>query len=247
MKFVFADDSRQPAPTRRGMGPLVAIGGLFVPGENLRELEAAIQAVCVEAGFPRDEEFKWSPPRGSWMHQDLVADSRRDFFTQVLSLARDSGCTSAVVVEDTSCGRATGAPTPEFDVTQMFLERATWALAQEDGVVVVDRPGGGHRGEETFLSQCFDALQESAKFIRPDRIAINVLCTSSHLVRLLQLADLLTSSTLAFIAGEQRYSPEVFAHVRPMLRTELRRIGGVGVKIHPDFRYANLYHSAAAE
>ncbi|MBI4611599.1 MAG: hypothetical protein HY726_21630 [Candidatus Rokubacteria bacterium] len=137
------------------MGPLVAIGGLFVPGENLRELEAAIQAVCVEAGFPRDEEFKWSPPRGSWMHQDLVADSRRDFFTQVLSLARDSGCTSAVVVEDTSCGRATGAPTPEFDVTQMFLERATWALAQEDGVVVVDRPGGGHRGEETFLSQCF--------------------------------------------------------------------------------------------
>jgi len=55
-------------------------------------------------------------------------------------------------------------------------------------------------------------------------------------------ADLLTSVTVAFVAGEERYSPEVFAHLRPMLRTELHRVGGVGVKLHPDFRYANLYH-----
>jgi hypothetical protein len=27
-----------------------------------------------------------------------------------------------------------------------------------------------------------------------------------------------------------------------LLRTELGRCGGVGMKIHPDFRYANLYH-----
>lgn len=242
MKFVFADDSRQQAPARPGMGPLVAIGGLFVPADAMRGLEAAVQAASVRAGFPGGEEFKWSPRRGSWMHENLVGDDRRDFFMQVLSLARDAGCTSAVVIEDTSFARATNASTPEFDVTQMFLERATSALAQDDGVVVVDRPGGSHRAEEKFLSQCLDAIQESAEFIRPDRIAINVLCTSSHLVRLLQLSDLLTSATLAFVAGEQRYSPEVFACFKPMLRTELGRLGRVGVKIHPDFRYANLYH-----
>jgi hypothetical protein len=176
------------------------------------------------------------------MYQSLVAEGRRDFFVQVIAAARDAGCTSAVVIEDSDCGRATNAATSEFDVTQMFLERVTWALGQEDGIVVVDRPGGDHRAEEKFLAQCFDAILESAEFIRPDRIAINVLCTSSHLVRLLQLADLLTSVTVAFVAGEQRYSPGVFEYLRPMLRTELHRIGGVGIKLHPDFRYANLYH-----
>jgi hypothetical protein len=84
MKFVFADDSRQHAPTRLGMGPLVAIGGLFVPADALRELEATIQATCVRAGFPDREEFKWSPSRGSWMYQNLVAEGRRDLFAQVL-------------------------------------------------------------------------------------------------------------------------------------------------------------------
>jgi hypothetical protein len=30
--------------------------------------------------------------------------------------------------------------------------------------------------------------------------------------------------------------------VKPMLRREGDRIGGIGLKLHPDLRYANLYH-----
>ncbi len=242
MRFVFADDSRQKDPARRGMGPLVAIGGLFVPADNLRDLEASLQAESIRAGFPPGEEFKWSPGRDSWMHQNVVGEPRREFFERILSMAEAAGCTATIVVEDTNHARATNATTPEFDVTQMFLERVTWALDPDNGVVIVDRPGGSYKAEEKFLSECFDALEAAAEYIRPGRIAINVLCTSSHRVRLLQLADLVTGATLAFVAGEHRYSPATFERIKPMLRAELRRIGGVGVKIHPDGRYANLYH-----
>lgn len=30
--------------------------------------------------------------------------------------------------------------------------------------------------------------------------------------------------------------------IQPLLRREMGRIGGVGLKIHPDFSYANLYY-----
>jgi hypothetical protein len=43
--LVFMDDARQ-TPSRPGMGPLVAAGGVYVPGDNVRELEAAIDALC---------------------------------------------------------------------------------------------------------------------------------------------------------------------------------------------------------
>ena len=34
----------------------------------------------VDAGFPPNEEFKWSPRRDMWMHQNLVAERRQVFF-----------------------------------------------------------------------------------------------------------------------------------------------------------------------
>ena len=33
-----------------------------------------------------------------------------------------------------------------------------------------------------------------------------------------------------------------FDMIHPILRREGDRIGGVGLKLHPDFVYANLYH-----
>ena len=34
----------------------------------------------------------------------------------------------------------------------------------------------------------------------------------------------------------------MFAAVKPFLASEAGRIGGVGLKLHPDFSCANLYH-----
>jgi hypothetical protein len=44
------------------------------------------------------------------------------------------------------------------------------------------------------------------------------------------------------LAGENRFSPEIFKFIKPLFRKEFSRIGGVGFKIHPDMRYKNLYY-----
>ena len=63
-------------------------------------------------------------------------------------------------------------------------------------------------------------------------------------MRLLQVADLVTSCTTAHVAGRDRYSEPLFDQwVFPLLhRGHAGRVGGYGLKLHPDFRYANLYH-----
>jgi hypothetical protein len=46
---------------------------------------------------------------------------------------------------------------------------------------------------------------------------------------------------VARVAGSP-YSKIPFAMVKPLLRSDGHRIGGVGLKIHPDFKHVNLYH-----
>jgi len=85
-------------------------------------------------------------------------------------------------------------------------------------------------------------LNEGTEYVEFDRIPINVLTTPFHNVRVLQLADLVTSCTTALVAGSIEYATPVFEHIKPLFLSDSGRIGGIGVKIHPDFRYTNLYH-----
>jgi hypothetical protein len=245
MDLFFADDSRQDSPTREGMGTLVANGGILVPSNSVKALERKIDKLCCDTGFPPHEEFKWSPGRDLWMHTNLVGKERRDFFIQALDLARQEGTSATVVVEDGQYRTATGADCAEEDVVELLIERVNWQLKWQDtdGVIIADRPGGGRSDEDEFLVRCLETLQSGTDYVQPDRIAVSILSSPSHLIRLLQLADLVTSCSLAFVSGEPRYSPPVFrVGIKPLLASQSGRIGGVGLKIHPDFVYANLYH-----
>jgi hypothetical protein len=92
------------------------------------------------------------------------------------------------------------------------------------------------------MASCFQTLRDGTDYVVPNRIGL-VLTGDSTSVRLLQLADVIVGSTLSYVGGESEYSAPIFrTHVKPMLRKELGRIGGVGLKIHPDYLYANLYH-----
>jgi hypothetical protein len=242
----FADDSGQAAPTRPGMGPLVATGYLHVPSGSVRDLERSLGELCSRNGFPAGPagEFKWSPGRELWMRSNLVAEARAEFFREALSLARYAECTAVVVIADTSRRTATQAVDHETDVTTLLLERVERQLQSvgRTGIVVVDRPSGGRDDENLFLQSCLETISEGTNYLLPERVAVNVLSTPSSLVRCLQLADVITGCTTALVSGERRYAPITFEHIVPLLRREWGRIGGFGLKIHPDLRYANLYH-----
>lgn len=243
MDVFFADDSAQSKPTRPGVGPLLAAGGLHVPGEEVGPLERELAQTCYEAGFPGKEEFKWSPGRELWMYSNLVGDARRDFFLKVLRAASRHEATACVVMVDTSHAPATGAKTPELDVLTLLVERVHGLLvsARQDGHLLVDRPGGDRQNETRFLSDAISTIVEGTEFVIPERIAL-VTTGPSQLVRCLQLADLITSCTTQYVAGETTYAPPVFEGISRLLRRDLGRVGGYGLKIHPDFKYANLYH-----
>ena len=244
MWLFFADDSKQNSPSRSGMGPLVAVGGIGINADAVRDVERGIEQLCADRGFPPGAEFKWSPPRDSWMRGNLNGPDREAFYLDVLQVLAEHEAGGVVTIADTTARPATAATTPEMDVTNLFLERVERRLGDADttGIVIVDRPGGGRPEEKQFLLDCLSTLQAGTDWVNMERIAIGVLTADSHLVRLLQAADLITACTLARVSGEKQYSPPVFEAIKGLFFRSLGRAGGIGLKLHPDGKYANLYH-----
>jgi hypothetical protein len=245
MDLIFADDAVQNKPTRPRMGPLYGIGGIHIQAKHVRDLERQLDAICQRIGFPDGEEFKWSPGRELWMARNLIDVARRDFFVAVIKLLIAHDVKAIVVIEDSSRGRATTDDcTPLMDVARLFLERVDNQLRRSgrDGLVIVDWPPGDRAAEKTFLADCLDTLQHGTRYVKPQRIALNVLSTHSKMVRLLQAADLVTSCSIATVSGEHRFSPPIFNELKRLFYEDGGRIGGVGLKLHPDLLYVNLYH-----
>lgn len=244
MEFFFCDDTSQSRPSRAGMTRLVAAGSVRVREDALQDLRTKIDAVCRDAGFPEKEPFKWSPGRELWMHDGLNDAGRKEFFLNALAVAAEFGVEVVVVVEDSQFRPAASSSSPEDDVTALLLERIQNSLksASSNGLVIVDRPGGKEVKEhERFLAGRLEMLASGTKFVRYDRVLLYA-TMPSKLNRVLQLADLVAGCTTAIVGGEQRYAPPIFTAVKALLRREAGRIGGVGLKIHPDYRCVNLYH-----
>ena len=142
MDLFAIDDSKQANPTRDGMGPLVAVGGIHIAGDGVRDLELALDSLCNRTGFPDGEEFKWSPDKKSWEYSNLNFSARDEFNLAALRIARDAGATGIVVMEDITKRQADAqAPSHEVDVTQTFLERAQSQLGPAThAIVIADRP-----------------------------------------------------------------------------------------------------------
>lgn len=150
------------------------------------------------------------------------------------------------MVEDTEHDPATGADGPVIDLTRLLIERIDWRLRDEEGdrtgLLIADRPSGGRSQETDYLERCLQTVLDGTAYVDAERIALNVVSTSSHLIRGLQLADLIVSATLQYVAGEEEYAPPIFEAIQHMLASDRLRTGGIGLKIHPDYQYANLYH-----
>jgi hypothetical protein len=246
MDLVVIDDSKQKKPSRPGMGSLVAVGGLHIPSEGVRALERTLEETCKEYGFPsHQDEFKWSPSRKSWMRKSLIGEGRGAFFIDCLEAAKEEGAEACVVIEDTSRRSTAGNyGDHELDAVKVFLERTDHHLASTgtEAVLMADHPTGGRPAEARFVAHCIETLREGTQFMDLERTAL-VVTEDSKSHRLLQLADLIVGCTLAYVSGEDEHSPSLFnGQIKGMLREEGGRIGGVGLKLHPDFNFANLYH-----
>ena len=214
-----------------------------IPETAIRVLELQLSRKCAAFGFPNGEEFKWSPGRDLWMASNLVGDKRNVFFREMLETALQHKMTATVVIEEAGSEPVTGTCSIEEDVTRLLLEAIQLQIPFSDqAIIVADRPGGGRSEEDAFLAGCFEAIKRGTRFVRNFDLIALLLTTNSKLLRLIQLADLITSCTTAAVAGENKWAPEVFQHIRPLLRSENERIGGVGLKILPADRFANLHH-----
>lgn len=245
MDLVVIDDSKQKKPSRDGMGSLIGVGGFHLPSSSVRNLTLTLDAICDTYGFPSDEEFKWSPDRRTWMRRNLQDARRSQFFAACLSAASQLDVQACVVIEDlqhkTTSGSRNGH---EEDVVKVFLERTHHHLqeTETEAILLADHPSGGRKAESRFVSNCLENMRNGTEFVSLETIA-QVLTGDSKTSRLLQLADVIVGCTLAFVGGEDRYSPPIFTeHIQPLMRSSGSRIGGVGLKLHPDFSYANLYH-----
>lgn len=245
MDLIVVDDASQKKPSRKGMGPLVAAGGVHVPGGQVLSLEKALAQHCHEVGFPANQEFKWSPGRKEWMWGNLVDEDRGAFFRGCFDLAAEAEITAFVMIEDKKRGKAMeSSASHEEDAVKLLLERGNNLLREggREAMVLADRPGGKRKDENRFVAGCLETLRDGTDFVTFDRIGLLVTGDSRH-SRLIQLADLITSCTLSYVAGQVEHHTTLFKErVMPLLRTSGGRTGGFGLKIQPDLRYGNLYH-----
>lgn len=243
MHIFFADDSNRNRPNLSNMGSLIAIGGIFVEASKLKSLNQKIESICIQYGFPEREPFKWSPGRELWMRENLIGDKRKDFFLSLLTEAETHEVGAIIVAEDTTRNTATDAQTPQLDVIRLFFERIDWKLGKikSEGALIIDRPSGNRGNEDKFLYDCLETVRQGTQYVNMERIVLSA-CSPAKFTRMLQLADLVTSCSLAAASGEKQYSPPVFEKIKVLLCRDSGRIGGVGFKMHPDYCYLNLYH-----
>jgi hypothetical protein len=236
MHLFFADDSTQKG-AREGMGKLVAFGGLLFPADRIREHTAAINAICKEEGLPDGTELKWSPARENWMWDNCKEGARERLYKRVLEATAAAGARGVVTVWDT--GRTSLEGAAAFDkAVEYTFERVTIRLTQlnSHAVFIADRPGGGKDEDSEFLEHFVQRAESGTEYVGGDRLLLNCLTTPSHLVRQLQVADLVVGVTTAMVAGKYTYAKPLFAKIKPMLFENAMNgiIGGTGLKLVPD-------------
>jgi hypothetical protein len=226
------------------MKPLVGVGGIILDEGQLRQVSSSIEDLCTAVGFPRNEPFKWSPGKDLWMRENLIEDERTSFFKAVLSELKKADASAICVLTEHGSGFATGeARTQEQDAVYMLLERFDGSLRSEElGIAIASRPSGGRKDEDKLLNACEAVRQRGTAYSKFLKIALNLISMPAASSRILQATDLVISITGAMVAGNTKFAEPLWDDVRSLLRSESSRVGGVGLKIHPDYKYVNLYH-----
>lgn len=245
MKIAFGDDSKQRG-LRAGMGQLLALGAVIFPEDKLRPYADAIMSLRNEHGIPAEVEMKWSMPgAGNYFRERGEAGLQDTIRKRMLEIALAHDVVGCVVIADTGRTWAQGSAL-EQQVLKYLYERVTGALRGDRGVLVFDKPGGGHQEEDSWISGTLELTNYGTPYVKPDGIVLPVLTAPSHHHPHIQLADLLTGCVTAAVAGN-RYGMDLVGSFLPLLhRNAFDTSGGTGLKLWPD-ALINLYFHVLGE
>ena len=177
-----------------------------------------------------------------WFRTQMTGQLRYQFYLELLQLAAEHSVRALFCCMDEHIAEKSKKTDHETFVTKLLLERIEQTLADtEEAFVVFAEPSGGDTDQRTFLSDCFNSLQSGTSVVQFKRIALTVLTSPFRLLRLLQLADVVASCSMARVCGENTYSPPIFSQILPLIPTQAHdRRGGASFKILP-IEYSNLY------
>jgi hypothetical protein len=246
VEVFFADDSVQRG-FRTRQGKLVGFGGIFVEDSELRGLSDDVEEIARRFRIPPGVELKWSPSRSNWIYSNLVDPDRPECYRQVIEAAAARRARALVAVVDLGRVAWTEQRALRECITYVW-ERIEMHLSRPPrmGLIVADRPSGGAKEEDALLADFLAMSSVGTGWVVPNKVALNLLTTSSHLLRHLQVADLVTGATVAAVGGS-RWAAGVFPAVKRMLISNaLGYAGGTGLKLAPR-ECVNLYYHVLGE
>lgn len=238
LDLVILDDSEQLAPRRDGLNRLKAVGGLYVPGDAVGELESRIAVLKAGRDFPPDShsgELKWSPGVGLWMHDSLKGVDRSSFQVDIVDALVDSRCEAIVAIHEGD------TPTQVVWASAIRMSHEVFREKGTGGLVVTDRPSDG--SEKQFLNSCFHSTLAIAPHPRGNGLVLQPSTTDSSYVGLIQVADMIVGAALGAIAGMGVPADIIFEHLKrlmPSCRVDVPR-GGRRILLEP-WGLSNLYH-----
>jgi len=244
---MFIDDSEQRHPPRRGLGHLLAVGGLVVPEQQIHPLGVALATIRRDIGVPDAEELKWKPPKRSFLAGaggEIVQRLRAEMLTAAL----DHNSRSIVVILDYSAAYSSRTKAEAGrEILKWLFERTSMLLTdhKDTGIMIADRPGGGGAEEGRWLNDTLSLTEFGTEYVGAGAIVMPIVTAPSHHLPHLQVADLVVGATTAAVAGIpaglfHKEALRALAH-----RHSLGDVNGAGLVLFPD--KLNLYYWALGE
>lgn len=243
MHIAYVDDSAQKG-RRRGQGKLIGLGAAVFAENHVKTFADDFHACFDQFQVPQEIEFKWSPDsRGDWFRANNRTDIIQPLREAILDAAIANETKAFVSVWDTGAQKTMYGYGPEYWVIRFMYERIEMHLSsiKERGLIVFDKPGGGHKDEDAWVSDTRELTDLGTEYVKPDAIVAPMLTAPSHHHPQLQLADLIAGASVGALAGN-KYALALMPRLKELYRRNTWGcIGGLGVKLYPD-EVCNLYH-----
>lgn len=229
MNILFIDDTEQLNKQ------YVGVGGVILHDDSLNNLYALFQHKKELHGIPAEVEIKWSPPKNSWLGQNLIEEARISAYSDIINLVRSfNGKAIVAVVKRDEQGQ--NAIEAKWKCIEFVTERFQFFLQEHEdrnGIIIADFPGSG-KEEKELLQKYYQLLEKGTHYVKPKNIIMNLLTTESHLNPALQLADLVVGITTGMCTPYKEYALPYWDIVKRNLHcNQSGEVMGCGLKIFP--------------